>query len=245
MRLDSSAARARSQNLSPRRATPSQPPPLLHPYPHLHPRAAIRKRNSGEGKSLKLKRRDLPLRHLTPTPPETACTSPKRHRFARQDRARYDTDPGNHRNLSAGPARAPHQSPLAERGPDPRPLREAGGGPHGRALATLGDNKVLNLHDRYKKFARGNYGRVSGACSTKALGRGEGTGRRGQGKRGLGAGEQHPWGRSSPRQRGGGEGAAPLSPNAAASISQCESSPQTRSGVPAPRGPRSLLGGTL
>lgn len=91
MRLDSSAARARSQNLSPRRATPSQPPPLLHPYPHLHPRAAIRKRNSGEGKSLKLKRRDLPLRHLTPTPPKQPAHPPSATDL--QGRTGHDTTP--------------------------------------------------------------------------------------------------------------------------------------------------------
>lgn len=61
------------------------------------------------------------------------------------------------------------------------------------------------------------------------------------GKQGLGGGD------STPGVLGSawGAGAAPLSPNAATSISRCQSSPQTCSGVPAPRGSRSLLRGAL
>lgn len=70
----------------------------------------------------------------------------------------------------------------------------------------LGDNKVLNLHDRYKNFAWRNHGRVSGARGTESLceGRARATTAR---EAGPGWWGQHPWGAW---QRMGGRGSSPL-----------------------------------
>lgn len=71
--------------------------------------------------------------------------------------------------------------------------RVRAGATAGQTLATLGDNKVLNLNDHCKNFTWGNQKRVSEVHRMRALCQEGGMHRSPLlGKQGLGAGEQHP-----------------------------------------------------
>lgn len=112
----------------------------------------------------------------------------------------------------------------------------------GGSWPCLGDNKVLNLHDRYKNFAWGkpqeSLGRTARRLSAEGRAWATTAGRSGAWAVGDGTpGEGAMLGGTR------GAGAALLSPNASASWR--ESSPQRCSGVPALRGPWSLLRGAL